>query len=132
MANQDGNQRKLDGLKRRLDDWREEYGGPGRVIPEEFWSEAAASARVLGVGVVARALRLDRARLAGEAEVKGPTGEPACTAQFVEVDASRVCGMPRALVRFEAPDGERVEIEISDATALEVVALASAFWSRSR
>jgi hypothetical protein len=60
---------QLDGARQRLERWRKEHGGTGRAIPEELWDEAARVAREEGIAETARALRLDRYRLARRAEM---------------------------------------------------------------
>jgi hypothetical protein len=97
-----------------------------------MWAEATEVARVEGVTVTARALRMDRARLAALVE---PDGAPADTRTeasdaFVEVDTGRLCSAPRMVLRFKRRDGEQLEVELHDATAVDVVALGEAFWGR--
>jgi hypothetical protein len=135
MALQDGHQRKLGRLRRRLERWRAQHGGPGRLIPDELWAEAAIIARELGVEAVARALRVDRSRLAertGDGARTPTDHEVGEAAQFVEVDTRGLFTTTKTIVRFEAPDGERLEVEVGDRTGLDVAALAEAFWSRTR
>jgi hypothetical protein len=50
---------------------------------------------------------------------------------FVEVDAQRVFGRGKAIVRLTSRDGEQLEIEV-EGGAMDVVAVARAFWERSR
>ena len=51
---------------------------------------------------------------------------------FVELDASRLCASPRTVLRFHRRDGERLEVELGAGSAVDVAALAEAFWSRRR
>ena len=135
MTGQRGNHTKLGKLRQRLERWRQQNGGRGRPIPDELWAEAAAVARVEGVGAAARVLRVDRLRLARRVQLEPEIGAELAErehAGFVEVDTSRLCQPAKALLRFEGRDGERLEVEIGDATRVDVVALASAFWSRGR
>ena len=126
---------RLARIRDRLTRWRERYGGPGIPLPDELWAEAAEVARVEGVGATARALRVDRARLAarvdddpaGAADADGEAGE-----RFVELDAGRLCLGSRTVLRFQGRDGERLEVELGPGTAVDVAALATAFWDRQR
>ncbi|MEO8185281.1 MAG: hypothetical protein ABI895_41265 [Deltaproteobacteria bacterium] len=135
LSGERGNRAQIDRMQRRLEQWRQRHGGPGRPIPKELWDGAAEVARVEGVAVTARALRLDRYRLAQRTEVEADAhvgvGAEA-SAGFVEVDARRFCLPQPTLLRFESRDGERLEVELGAATAVDVVALAEAFWGRRR
>lgn len=55
-------QHELDELGLRLNHWRRGHSAPS-PIPVEIWRGAAELARVMGVATVAKALRLDYARL---------------------------------------------------------------------
>lgn len=98
-----------------------------------MWAEAAEVARIEGVGETARTLRVDRARLAARVD-HDPPAAVSVTAEaseaFVEVDTSRLCASPRTLLRFQSPDGSRLEVELGAGSAVDVAALAEAFWSR--
>lgn len=97
--------------------------------------EVVEVARVEGVGVTARALHLDHARVAARmttartvaseisAEVRGG---------FVELDAERPGLSPRTVTRFQGRDGERFEVEFAAGAVVELTALAEAFWRRGR
>lgn len=135
MTGQHGDRSKLGKLHHRLERWRQQHGGPGRPIPGELWDEAAVIARAEGVDVVARTLRVDRLRLAGRVEFEAGTSRNAAEHEhhrFVELDASRLCQPAKTVLRFEGRDGERMEVELGDAARVDVMALASAFWSRGR
>lgn len=122
-------QARLDQTRDRLARWRERHGGPGIPVPEELWAEAVEAARVGGVGVTARVLRLDRLRL--EARMAGRAADVAEVANgFVEVDVGQLGLSPRTVVRFQGRDGERVEVEFGAGTAIDIAALADAFWRR--
>jgi hypothetical protein len=49
---------------------------------------------------------------------------------FVELDAGRLGLPPRTVVRFHGRDGERLEVELGAGAALDLAALADAFWRR--
>jgi hypothetical protein len=118
--------------------WRQRHGGPGIPLPEALWAEAVEVAETEGVGVTARALRVDRWRLAarmaaGPGDAEGAIDAEEAIERFVEVDTSRLYpAPPRIVIRFVGRDGGRVEVELGDATSVDVVALAHAFWERQR
>jgi hypothetical protein len=100
-----------------------------------MWAEVVEVARVEGVEATARALGLDRARLAAritatEVAAGGPiAGE---VGGFVEIDAGRLGLSPRTVIRWEGRDGERLEVELAAGAVIDVAALAEAFWRRRR
>jgi hypothetical protein len=49
---------ELKGIHRRIEAWRQTRPGT-RPMPEELWKEASGFARKLGIGRVARALRVN-------------------------------------------------------------------------
>lgn len=140
MGRQAGNGTRLERASRALARWRHEHGGRGVRLPPEMWAEAVDLARLKGVEVVARSLRIARDRLAGRVAraAAGPSGPRATDAAdehehgFVEVDAGRVCAPARAVVRIEGRDGQRIEIELADCAAIDVVGLAQVLWSQPR
>jgi hypothetical protein len=99
-------------------------------VPEELWAEVVKVARVEGAGTTARALRIDRARL--EARMATARGAEVGQASggFVELDAGRLGLSPRTVVRFHGRDGERLEVELGAGSAIDLAALADAFWRR--
>lgn len=120
----------------RLARWRAEHGGPGIRVPEAMWAEVVEVARVKGVEATARALRLDRSRLAARMTAAGVVagGEARADVEggFVEIDAGRLGLSPRTVIRLEGRDGERLEVELGAGAAIDLAALAEAFWGRRR
>lgn len=126
-----GGRSGLDRARRSIDGWRREHGGRGRLIPGDLWDEAVAIARVEGVDRTARALRLDRERLASRMDRAAESSLPAeaTAVEFVEIDARGVCARGQSVVRVVGRDGERLEITASAVDVLDVV---RAFWARPR
>jgi len=134
-----GTRSRLGRTRQRLERWRERYGGRGQPIPEDLWDAAVDIARVEGVDSTARALRLDRGRLARRMELASAwsgsapeAGDGHASDELVEVDARGLCAPGQTVLRFEGRDGERLVVEVSGASALDVADLARAFWSRPR
>jgi hypothetical protein len=129
---------RLDELKDRLARWRERHGGPGVAVPEELWAAAVEVARVDGPDVTARALRLDRLRLATRMQRDQAAAISETSGAFVELDAGRLGQLglsatrtrTHTVVRLESWDGERLEIELG--AQIDLAALAEAFWRRRR
>lgn len=121
----------LEATRESLARWRRQYGGRGRRIPAVFWNEARELARAHGVEETARSLRLDPGRLADVVDQsKAITATSPQLTGFVELGGLEV-GVARdaAVVEFVAREGDRVRVEVA-ASALDLVALARAFWSR--
>lgn len=128
---------RLDQTRARLARWRAQHGGRGISVPEALWAEAVEVARVEGIEVTARRLRLDRSRLAGRMQAIGAAasetaGEVGAGSEFVELDAGRLGRSPRTVIRWEGRDGERLEVELGAGAAIDLAALAEAFWRRGR
>ncbi len=134
MAGDETGRSGLGRTRRRLERWRRQYGGPGRAIPEALWDEAVVLARAEGVDATARALRLDRGRLERLMESSSSASDAMSRASvgFVELDARGLCAPGSTVLRLEGRDGERLEIELSRADALDVAELIRAFGSRPR
>ncbi len=115
----------LETTREALAIWRRRHGGRGRRIPTALWDEARELAREHGVAETARVLRLDAVRLA---KLVAPSNvEPA---SFVELGSLQLgVGSDAAVVELFGRDGERVRVELV-ASAVDLVALASALWSR--
>jgi hypothetical protein len=101
-------------------------------VPEELWAEVVKVARVEGSGTTARALRLDRARLEARMAMDRDAEVAEASSGFVELDAGRLGLSARTVVRFHGRDGERLEVEIGTGAAIDLAALAEAFWRRGR
>ena len=116
----------------RLTQWRAQHGGRGIPVPEELWAEVVKVARVEGSGTTARALRLDRARLEARMAMDREAEVAEASNGFVELDAGRLGLSARTVVRFHGRDGERLEVELGTGAAIDLAALAEAFWRRGR
>lgn len=127
-------------VKEKLARWRERHGGRGRPIPQELWAEAAEVAAIAGVNVTARALGMDRERLARRVGERSSTGSSVVAprsrrararAAFVELDADRVLARGKTVVRLTSRSGEQLEIEV-EGEAMDVAAVARAFLESAR
>jgi len=127
----------LDTTREALASWRRLHGGRGRPIPAALWSDAAGVARANGVAETARALRLNPRKLASLAE-GGAESAPRSVVEpgFVELVGLGL-GEPReprtVVLELVGREGDRVRVEVvgGASSAVELVALARAFWSRS-
>jgi hypothetical protein len=116
---------QLGRVQTKLSRWRARYGKPGRPIPEELWSAAIAIARVEGVSATARALGLNRARLAlrSERAAECLVEQSGVVDGFVELDARDMFKRGRAVVRLTKRDGAQLEV-IMEGCLAEVSTLA--------
>jgi hypothetical protein len=114
-------QHELNQLGLRLSYWRREHSAP-TPIPAEIWRRAAELARVLSVATVAKALRLDYARLKRLAlaedtvpALSGPT--------FVELRPMLMSGLGSCVVEVESSQGTKVRIQLENPECASLAAL---------
>jgi len=137
MAEPETTRWQLDRVQGMFLRWREQHGGRGHPIPAELWKAAAQVAAVQGVNATARALGVDRSRLARRLERSGtsPVAQPEQTAlpgtAFVEVDSQSVFARGQTVVRLTSRDGEQLEISV-EGGAVDLASVARAFWERAR
>lgn len=137
MAERETTGGQLGVVQRQLSRWREQHGGRGRPIPSELWKAAVAVAAIEGIDATARALGVDRVRLSRR--VERPVDSPVAQSEqaalpstaFVEVDTHSVFARGQTVVRLTSRDGEQLEIAV-EGGAVDVAAVARAFWERSR
>ena len=133
---------EIDGLKVKIERWRQARPKSGSM-PEELWQEAGAAAKRLGTNRVARALGLGYEGLKQRVLSKkkgGPRGkEPgevlAQAAQFIELPGFPMPGSAAVnrdgmVVELVATDGTRLTIRTQQASAA-VVEMISAFRGRA-
>jgi hypothetical protein len=133
---------EIDGLKVKIERWRQGRPKSGSM-PEELWQEASAAAKRLGTNRVARALGLGYEGLkqrvlskkVGGRRDKGSGDLGAQEAQFIELPGFPVLGSAAGsregmVVELVAADGMRLTIRTQQASAA-VVEMISAFRGRS-
>ena len=123
-------------LEEGVAQWRAEHGGRGVRWPAELWAAVVAAARTEGCAPVAQRLGIAPDRLAarlGRAHGNAD-GEKVATTEFIELDPRRLFARPApgAVLRFEVGDGRKLELEVHDGDALDVVALVQTFWGGGR
>ena len=130
---------ELGRVEKQLMRWRERHGGRGGRLPEPLWMAAAEVAAIAGVNETARVLGVDRERLLrrlgaqpnGASGVAAKAGTTVTSSAFVEVDAQRVFGRGKTVVRLSRRDGKLLELEV-EGSAMDVAAVARALWERAR
>lgn len=121
----------LEATRGSLANWRRQYGGRGRRIPQGFWDKARELARVYGVAETARALRLTPRRLAAVVDQTLAVAPKSVESEaFVELGGLQFTERGEAVVvELLGREGDCVRVQVS-AKAVDIVALAGAFWSR--
>jgi hypothetical protein len=95
MTRQGQGSRQLGEALRCIDRWRRERASKKEAIPDDVWNAAAEAARVDGVWVTSRALRLEfnrlKARVAGATSGRAVTKAIAASAESTAHAAGSVC-----------------------------------------
>lgn len=133
--------RELIEAQRSVNHWRREHGGRGSRIPDEIWEAAVAAARVDGVWATSRVLRVEYSRLKRRVEcASGGDGQacamgPSEASAFMEVGMTAWAARPRPMdsgttvIELMGRHGERMRVEVSGESTMDVVGLSQAFWS---
>ena len=126
--------RELVAARQRIERWRKEFGGGrGSRIPDELWNEAAGVARVAGLWATARTLRLNyeglKARVGGVAVKEGTAVAGQQVSAFVDLGMGQLCGS-KTVLDMVGRGGERMRIEVTGASTVDVVGLAGTFRGR--
>jgi hypothetical protein len=123
---------RLSALRDRIEGWRRQRDGKRARIPEELWAAAVDVARVEGVHPTSKALRLDYYDLKGRVDRMEHVAETE-TPTFIELEPDAVRGCSRkAIVEIQGPRRDRMRIEVSGASTVELAALARALWRNER
>ena len=126
---------RVETVRRRVEHWRR-VRNRRSPMPAPLWTAAVALAAEHGIYPIARALRLNyetlKARVGRSADVER-TGVTR-SAGFVAVDGASLIGAgPPAgsVVELSGADGAKLVIRLAGREALDVRALAAAFWRRA-
>ena len=141
--------KKLDALKKRVARWRTACAGRRMRVPEDIWSAAVATARVVGVNATSKATRLGYYSIAARLNAVGQRSAQPLVAEiaaphvpsletsplrFVEISAAVAPRdrepIPGKMVVELEGGGKRLRVETTG--ALDVVGLAHAFWRAER
>ena len=104
--------------------------GPVRRLASLTTEEAAAVARVEGLYATAQALRFNYERL--KERVAWAEGKERGNGQstFVELEMGQLCGGGRTVIELVGRHGDRMRVDVTGASAVDVVGLTQSFWSR--
>ena len=131
---------QLGELRQSVENWRRSHRPPV-AMPEELWSAAALLAAKIGVGAVAKALKLDHGKLMKLANQLGSSDKltrpsqqrevPPTLATFVEVPAATVAKSIGAQLscklEVKSPGRGRLRTQLDNATALDVATILREF-----
>lgn len=125
--------RQLNALHVRVERWREQRGGKRARIPEELWSAAVEVARVAGVYATVQATRFDYYGLKGrmalaESKETEEGSEKTEGEAFIELPNGAFGGSGKTVVELVGRRGERMRIDVSGTSPVDIVGLAQAFW----
>ena len=131
-ASQQQLSRQLVTVRQHVEHWRKRHGGKGSRIPVDLWEEAVAVARVEGLYATAQALRFNYERLkewVARAEGK-ERGNGNGRSAFVELEMGQLCDGGRTVIELVGRHGDRMRVDVTGASAVDVVGLTQSFWSR--
>lgn len=118
---------KLNEVRQRFDQWRQERGPRRRPIPEPLWEAAAALARAYGVCPVAQSLRLQYAKLKERSSSKTMATNGPPIFPFVEVAMPDLGLSSGCTVKLENGSGAHMTIGLSPASQRVLIDLAALF-----
>lgn len=126
----------VEAVRRRIEHWRQTREKRTRM-PEALWEAAGSVAREHGLWSVSRALRVNYESLKGRVgrTRRGATRRGGGPSRFVEVDAGQLIAAPEragTVVELLGEDGAKLMIRLGGSEAVDVGALADAFWRRDR
>ena len=122
----------LTSVCQRLEAWRQRRPGRNR-IPESFWTDAIALARIEGVSRVSRVLRLHYQRLKDRLSTASPSLAPVALPAFVELAVPATPNhSSECLVEMMHPTGAKMTIHFPAASSGDLLPLAEAFWHQRR
>ncbi len=129
-ASQQQLSRQLVTVRQHVEHWRKRHGGKGSRIPADLWEEAVAVAGVEGLYATAQALRFNYERL--KERVAWAEGKERGNGQstFVELEMGQLCGGGRTVIELVGRHGDRMRVDVTGASAVDVVGLTQSFWSR--
>jgi len=126
----------VEGLRRRIDDWRRTRTRRS-PMPGQLWEGAVALARAQGVYPIAHALGVnyDSLKRRVVTETSGRRRADGAAASFVELRPSVPFDLPRppgAVFELSNRGGDKLVVQLSGGSDLDVMRLTAAFWSRRR
>ena len=123
---------RVEAVRSGIEHWRSVRAKHARM-PEELWKAAASLAEVDGAYAIARELGLDYAALKRRVERAATLRRESISRGFVELDGAQLIGATQAagsVVELGGPDGAQLTVRLRGGEALDVVALAEAFFRR--
>ena len=117
--------RTLKKLATELDGWRKENPS-SRALPASIWTGAADVARRVGVGPVAKALRLDHSKLK-QLTLSSGIQPPVLAATFIELLPLGAHVLGDCAVEVESPYGARMRIQLQNTTSSGLAGLIREF-----
>lgn len=121
----------VNSLRRRIEAWRR-IRKRGSPMPEALWTAAAELAQAHGILGIAPAIRVDfgalKRRVHGLAAPEKKT--TTCPPGFVEIAPFAPTSRAETVLELSDDTGARMTCRLVDGHAIDVIALAKAFWLR--
>jgi len=111
----------LEELKAAFEGWRSKKRHMREPIPSDLRERAHRAIDVYGLGVVARATKLDQSRLKGERGQRAAAGAMVPSYSRMELGPPAVAATERPFAEVETPAGLKIRIFTHTAEALGLV-----------
>jgi len=123
---------RLEGLRRRFEDWRRARKVRTR-IPEPLWASAVKLATRYGIHRTAIVLRVDyyalKKRVEGTpAAIASKTPAEVAGAQFLELPAATWVGCGECTLELEDAGGAKLRVHLKGFETPDLAALSRSFW----
>ena len=124
---------KLKAIHQRFQRWRNSRKKRRERIPERLWRAAVKLCTEYSINTVAMALRVNHTDLKRRADTaSGGQFREVFEPTFLEVDLPQSTPRGECVLELEDRRGAKMTIRLKDSSALDVVGLSKAFWSRRR
>jgi hypothetical protein len=124
---------RLEGVRRRFQNWRQTRKSRSARIPDPLWAAAVKMAGAYGIHRTARALRLDYYSLKERVEATlaataSNASAGAASATFLELPPSAWAGSCECTLELEDVGGATMRVHLKGAAPPDLAALSRSFW----
>ena len=119
---------EIEKVLERFEEWRKTRKR-GTKIPEDLWAAAVKLADTYSLTEICQWLKVEFNHLKKRVEHSQAIVQNS-SADFVELNLSRIVSGPEYVIEVERPDGARMRISVKGAVDTGLIEAAKTFWSR--